>query len=394
MAWARRLPSKRWQACYRDASGRTRTAGSFARKGDAETAAEDQESALRRGEWIDPDLRRATVGGLAEKWYEGARHTLKPKTVASYRSLLSSRVLPAFGRHELRAVRPSEVTTWVGTMVAEGLSPSRIRQAHVVLRLVLDCAVRDGYLNRNPAAGVKLPRLEHREAPYFEPPVVDTLVDAIGAPYDVLVAVLGTVGLRWGEALALRGRHVDTLRRRLVVEESLAEISGRLVFGNTKSHARRRVPVPASLLARIPAVGTDELVFTAPEGGPLRYNNFVARVWHPALAKLGLPKLACTSYAIVLQPGSWPPGARLRRCRLSSATEARLSRSPWTGTSSTPTSTPWPIDSTRGKRRILLHICCTPKTRHPSPQPKIPPDLTFLGFYVKESRAWSARRRL
>jgi hypothetical protein len=42
MAWTRRLPSKRWQACYRDASGRTRTAGSFARKADAETAGEEE----------------------------------------------------------------------------------------------------------------------------------------------------------------------------------------------------------------------------------------------------------------------------------------------------------------------------------------------------------------
>jgi integrase len=64
----------------------------------------------------------------------------------------------------------------------------------------------------------------------------------VGSPYNVLIAVLGTCGLRWGEAVALRGRHEDELRRRLIVEESLAKISGRLVFGPTKSHSRRRVP--------------------------------------------------------------------------------------------------------------------------------------------------------
>ncbi len=32
-----------------------------------------------------------------------------------------------------------------------------------------------------------------------------------------------------------------------------------------------------------------ELIFTAPRGGPLRYQNFLSRVWRPTLAELGLP---------------------------------------------------------------------------------------------------------
>lgn len=80
-------------------------------------------------------------------------------------------------------------------MISEGLSASRIRQAHVVLRVMLDVAVRDGLLVRNPAAKAKLPRLDHREAPYFTPDVVDALAAAIHEPYDVLVSVLGGAGL-------------------------------------------------------------------------------------------------------------------------------------------------------------------------------------------------------
>ena len=105
---------------------------------------------------------------------------LKPKTVASYESLLHSRVLPMFADRALRTHKPSDVTAWVGEMVSAGLSPSRIRQAHVVLRLILDSALVDGLLTRNPAM---LPRLEHHEAPFFEPHVVDALSDAVGAPY-------------------------------------------------------------------------------------------------------------------------------------------------------------------------------------------------------------------
>jgi hypothetical protein len=54
MAWTRRLPSGRYQACYRDASGSTRTAGTFRRKGDAQDTGDEEERKIRRGEWTDP----------------------------------------------------------------------------------------------------------------------------------------------------------------------------------------------------------------------------------------------------------------------------------------------------------------------------------------------------
>jgi hypothetical protein len=60
-----------------------------------------------------------------------------------------------------------------------------------------------------------------------------------------------SVGPRYGEAAALRRRCVNLLAKRLTVEESLAEVSGRLVFGRTKTHAMRKLPLPASLAAEL-----------------------------------------------------------------------------------------------------------------------------------------------
>lgn len=182
-------------------------------------------------------------------------------------------------------------------MVAGGVSASRVRQAVVVLRQILDAAQRDGVIGRNPALGIKLPRLEHHEAPYFDPDIVGHITAAMPPPYDLLTRVLGTVGLRWGEAAALRVRHVDLLRRRLRVEESLAEVSGRFVFGSTKNHAVRSVPLPAGLAAALTAhmrdnvpPDPDALLFTGPRpGGPLRYRYYYMRLWRPALERLGLP---------------------------------------------------------------------------------------------------------
>jgi len=67
-----------------------------------------------------------------------------------------------------------------------------------------------------------------------------------------LVELLAYGGLRIGEALALRRRHVDVLGCKLIVAESLTEVDGKFTFGPTKNHQVRDVPLPRGLLRRSP----------------------------------------------------------------------------------------------------------------------------------------------
>ena len=49
------------------------------RKESAERWLRDQLTALDRGEWIDPRIRRTTVAEFAQRWFESTAH-VKPKT--------------------------------------------------------------------------------------------------------------------------------------------------------------------------------------------------------------------------------------------------------------------------------------------------------------------------
>jgi integrase len=292
----RKVPAaSRYRARYRAPDGRERSK-CFARKIDAERFLSTVESSKLRGDWIDPSLGKTQLEEWANVWIDSVCGTLKPKTVDGYKSLLRSRIIPTFGDHPLASVLPSEVQAWVSAMDAEGLSASRIHEAWVVLSQILDAAVRDGRVARNSARGVKLPRQHRQEAEYFEPNQIERIAKSMPEPYDLLVRVLGTLGLRFGEAAALRRRDVDQLRRRLRVEGSLAEIRGRITAGSTKSHQTRSVPLPSSLAKALgdhldDRAGTDpdDLVFTGPKGAPLRYSAFYHRLWQPALRSLGLP---------------------------------------------------------------------------------------------------------
>lgn len=288
-----------WVARWLDADGATRTQA-FRRHAEADRFLARVEAAQATGTYVNPTLGRAPLTEIVETWYASAAPSLKPKTRASYRGLVDVRILPYLGRRQVASIRPSDVQKWVNELTAEGLSSSRVRQAHIVLGMALDTAVHDGVIARNPArrSGVKLPKLERRQPVALEPHQVERIAEACPSPCDLLVRLLGTTGLRWGEGVALRRRSVDLLGRRLIVTESLAEIGAELIFGPTKNHAERSVPLTRPLadaldrhLDRRVGAGLDALVFTSEKGRPLRYSNFRREVWNPALKKAKVPKV-------------------------------------------------------------------------------------------------------
>ncbi|WAX79512.1 tyrosine-type recombinase/integrase [Streptomyces sp. KMM 9044] len=69
-----------------------------------------------------------------------------------------------------------------------------------------------------------------------------------------------------------------------------------------KNHERRSVPIPRFLAEELkPHVegrDEDELLFTAPQGGPLRARNFRQRLFAPAVVKAGPGHLKVTPHKL------------------------------------------------------------------------------------------------
>jgi integrase len=288
----RRRGPGRWQVRYYDPSGEERTK-TFDRKVDADRFLSSVQVQLAQGDWADPRLGRTTFKEWSEDWLRTTVH-YKPKTRAGIESLLKIHLLPAFGSHPLGRITQMHVRSWVAEASGR-MSAARLRQAYWLLSKILGTAVEVGYLAKTPCVGVKLPRIPKREMRFLTADQVMALAQGVDPRYRTMVLVLVYGGLRWGECCALRRKRVDVLRGRLEVAESLAEIGGHLYFGETKTYRRRNVTLPGflrTLLAeQLSMVGADPdaLVFTAPEGGPLRAENFRGRVWMPALAAAGIP---------------------------------------------------------------------------------------------------------
>lgn len=277
---------KRWRARYVDQNGREVARG-FARKVDAQRWLDGVTSTIVTGDYVAPGAGTITVATMHKQW-ENAQGHVKETTKAARASAWRAHVRDRWGDVQLVDVMTSDVEAWVSEL-AEKRSAATIENAVGVLRMVCAAAVKDRRLARNPCVDVKLPDREHTDRAYLTHAQVDLLARQMGDAGTV-VRFLAYTGLRYGEMAALRVQDFDMLRRRVQIQRSVTEVSGKLVWGTPKNSEKRSVPFPKFLSDPLATLmedkGRADLVFTAPAGGVLRIATFRTRVFKPAVAAL------------------------------------------------------------------------------------------------------------
>ena len=204
----------------------------------------------------------------------------------------------------LDRLRPSDIEAMVLACRARGLSDSSVRQIYTVARLALDGVVRDGLLNRNPAAQVARPSVAHSEARHLDADAVSALLRAAqSSRYHPALVLIAATGLRRGEALALRWSDVDLDAGVLSVRGTLGRVGGRLVISEPKTaRSRRTVPLNPAVAALLRRHRTEQkaerlragdqwtdsgLVFTTEFGAAVDPRNLL-RVLEGAAAAAGV----------------------------------------------------------------------------------------------------------
>ena len=188
---------------------------------------------------------KATVAAFAAEWRATtlAASGRKPATKALYSTLSRAHIESgALGAVTLDKLAPRDVEGFILELRACGLADSTVRTTYTVLRAVLDGAVRDRLLASNPAALVKRPGIERREAQHLDRAQLAQLLAAVGGSrFRTPLALIAATGLRRGECLALRWADVDLDDGVLHVVATLARIDGQLLVSAPKTAKSRRV---------------------------------------------------------------------------------------------------------------------------------------------------------
>jgi integrase len=226
---------------------------------------------------------------------------LRPRTVELYGSLLDNHILPELGSAHLSSLSTAGIRSWHSSLLRRSQPSSvTVAKCYRLLRTILATAVEDELIAKNPCV-IKGASIEHSmERPIAGVTEIDRLAAAVPARYRAMI-LLGTYGgLRYGELAGLERQHIDVAAGAVTVVQQLQELStGECCIGPPKTDAgRRSVTIPPYILIdvkwhmlRFVANGPTALVFTAPEGGPLRRSNFRRRVWEPARENVGLGQM-------------------------------------------------------------------------------------------------------
>lgn len=303
MAHIRRLKSGRWQATVRHPSGQ-RWSKSDPLKRAVKDWADRLEADLRRGEFIDPHLGKMTLSQWHEKWLETRR--VETATAEKTRSWWRNHIEPKFGSWPLTSIQSWDVEAWVSDLEDRGVGAETVRSSLRLLTQILRAAVKHRLLSGNPAEGVTATTPEPHVDRILTRTEAATLLEQFEGEDRLFVEVLLYCGLRFQEAAGLRRFRVDLLRRRLQVAKVQPRKGGEK---QPKTAAGvRLVPLTDELVVQlsqmIPAPD-QELVFTSPEGSRLRYDNWLRRVWQPALLKAKLQDPQPTPHDMRHSFGSW-----------------------------------------------------------------------------------------
>lgn len=256
----------RWRVQYTAPDGSRRSKRGFERKEEAQLWAANSILTIQQGEWIAPSAQKITIAELGDAWLATHAH-LKPSTRELYRQVWESSVKPYWGSYKVSTIKPSMIQKWVADSEH---SSSWTRHSHNVLSQVLQVAVSDKRIVSNPARGIKLPRRTRGANIYLTMDQLKKLAEHSGDRED-LVLLLGTVGLRWGEAIALRPMDIDFDRGRIRVTRNAAKVGNKIVVGTPKTHSERSVAVSRFVLdklaTRAQSIASDALLWRGVRGG-------------------------------------------------------------------------------------------------------------------------------
>lgn len=250
-----------------------------------------------------------TVADVAREWNETYPTTksLKHSTVSGYSAIVEGYVVPHLGHLRIGDLDVAVLDRYVADRLRDGLAPATVNRQLNVLSLIVRSARKRKLLRDNPVELVDRPRAARKRWRILTPAEiarVQTAFAELAAEAEepeertwveqahVVFAVVYGIGLRRGEVLGLRWRHVrlaDPDGPTLRVEETF--VRNRVETPKSRASARTIAlgSVVADLLfehrARSVYVAESDRVFCHPlTGGPLDPKDY-ADTFRAALAK-------------------------------------------------------------------------------------------------------------
>lgn len=268
---------------------------------------------ITSGRYIEPT--KQTVAEFLTEWLAFIKPTVTPKTHERYTEICDKNLAPLIGDTILAKLKTDKIDAAFAKALTEGrrragggLAPRTVHHMRRVLVKALGQAVTWDRLLKNPASATTPPKVERTKMLAYDAAQTAVLIDAFRPSRMFIPMMLAVMcGLRRGEILALRWRHVDLSdnRRMLSIRESAEQTKEGVRYKEPKAGKSRTVALSSMMLAELKAhrvrqaeeqlrIGVrpddDSFVVAQSDSRPLKPVS-LTHEWTRLLAKTSLPRI-------------------------------------------------------------------------------------------------------
>jgi integrase len=163
----------------------------------------------------------------AEKWLTHwleniSKPNVRYKAYKAYATAVNKHLIPGIGGHRLEKVRPEHLEKLYAKLRASGLAPATVHQVHRTARTAFRAAYKREVVKRNVMDLVDAPKLEEREVEPLSLADMQRVIEtALRRRNGVRYVVALALGIRQGEALALKWSQLDEKRQTIQLREQI-----------------------------------------------------------------------------------------------------------------------------------------------------------------------------
>ena len=177
---------------------------------------------LNSGEFFNNAEKKKvpTVGEFAKVSLELHKSHRKQSTIYDYLLSLKNHILPYFENTLIDQIKPSDLALWQNK-VLEKVSAGRLKNIRIVLNTILEDALNDEIITKNPFSSVKLPK---RNPIIIHPFILDeikAILSKAEGMYQSFYAVGFFTGMRTGEIVGLKWEDIDFERKEIHISRSI-----------------------------------------------------------------------------------------------------------------------------------------------------------------------------
>lgn len=190
--------------------------------------------------------RNITLDGYFEEWIKDKRNVIKGNTLKTYTCIYKKHISPTLGNKKIQQIERREIIS-LQRALSERISATSINAVIRVLVIILNDAIKDEVISKNPAKGISILKEQIKASETYHRALTEeeqsAFMQEISSDYYYeLIALLICSGMRIGEAAALFWNDIDYKNNVIHINKTLTmSEDGGLIIGNSpKSNAGKR----------------------------------------------------------------------------------------------------------------------------------------------------------